>query len=94
MRCVNECVVSILVPFVTLGVHSLMFTCTQDWALPANVEKINISWHVPSHKELQAAEMVMSEFLQPQLDSLEEFMQGRSLSRWGHEREELEQVGA
>eukprot|EP00731_Ephydatia_muelleri_P029038 Em0020g682a len=53
----------------------------RDWALPADTKELKINWHVPSHEELQAAERVMSEFLQPQLDSLEEFMRGKSMSR-------------
>ena len=58
------------------------YTYAQDWALPADTKELKISWHVPTHEQLQAAEKVMSEFLQPQLDRLEEFMGGKAMSRW------------
>ena len=52
----------------------------QDWGASADIEKMK--WHVPVLEELSFADRLMQEFLQPEIDRLENFMEESSLDRY------------
>ena len=49
----------------------------QDWAVPANMDKLDVKWHVPSTSELLLADRLLEEFLEPAVNGLADMMKGR-----------------
>ncbi len=50
--------------------------------MAGDIHHLNISWHEPSNEELALVERVLSEFLLPEMDRLQAFMDGESMDRY------------
>jgi len=53
----------------------------RDWAVAGDLNHLGLEWHVPSVEELQMTDRLLEEFLQPELDRLQAFMQGEAMDR-------------
>ena len=53
----------------------------QDWSAPGDLDNLGLEWHVPSVKELQMTDRLLEEFLQPEFDRLQAFMEGEAMDR-------------
>ena len=64
-------------------VESVVLVCVvvvcfvQDWAAPANMDKLDVKWHVPSTSELFLVDKFLEEFLEPAMNGLTDMMEGR-----------------
>ena len=53
----------------------------QDWSEPGDLDNLGLEWHVPSVNELQMTDRLLEEFLQPEFDRLQAFMEGEAMDR-------------
>jgi len=60
---------------------ALCVSLPQDWAVAGDLNHLGLKWHVPSVEELQMTDRLLEEFLQPELDKLQAFMQGEAMDR-------------
>ncbi|KAL3873182.1 hypothetical protein ACJMK2_036330 [Sinanodonta woodiana] len=44
----------------------------RDWALPGDVYNLGLNWHVPSHEEVEFAQQLLKQVLQPELVALKQ----------------------
>ena len=49
--------------------------------MPGDLDNLGLQWHVPSDKELQMADRLLEEFLQPEFNRLQAFMEGEAMDR-------------
>lgn len=49
----------------------------QDWGMSCRVEDANIKWYIPNEEGLAFVNRLLGEFLRPELQSLQEFMDGK-----------------
>lgn len=66
----------------TLLLYAALHTSLpQDWAVAGDLNHLGLEWHMPSVEELQMTDRLLEEFLQPELDRLQAFMQGEAMDR-------------
>ena len=54
---------------------------TQDWAAAGNIHELAMQWHTPSELELDLVDRLLVEFMLPELQRLQAFIDGDSLDR-------------
>ena len=54
----------------------------QDWSVSVDEDDAGIQWHLPTVEELTLADRILVEFLQPEMDSLRDFMAGQEMERY------------
>ena len=54
----------------------------QDWAVVPSIDTFSVSWHIPILDELEFADRLLSEFLQPAFDELTAFVDGSQTDRY------------
>ena len=47
-----------------------------------HIDKFSVSWHIPIKEELEFADRLLSEFLQPAFDELNAFVEGSQTDRY------------
>lgn len=53
----------------------------RDWGKPGNLDNLGVNWHLPSKEELSFIDELMKEHLIAELDVIQKFMEGKTLTR-------------
>lgn len=67
--------------YVCPGIHHVIIHLFQDWAASGNFNHLRLCWHEPNPEEIHLCEKILHEFLKPELNMLEEFINKKHTDR-------------
>ena len=67
--------------FVIRMLYILLVICFQDWSAPGNFKQLNLQWHEPNSDEMQMLDKLLHEFLEPEMNHLKAFVNGKYMDR-------------
>ena len=67
--------------YICPGIQHVVIHLFQDWAASGNFNHLRLCWHEPSPEEIHLCEKILHEFLKPELNTLEEFINKKHTDR-------------
>lgn len=50
---------------------------SREWAKPYKLRDLDIQWHMPGEKEIESVEMLLKKYLVPELEVLNNYVEGK-----------------